>query len=298
MKVLYATDGLEPSIEAGRLLEKIGDRKRIEVTVLSVTHAGVPAPEHAPLMLDPLPLRRKDTLSIVDAAVEKLIAGGFKATGRTAEGHPGQEIVQILEQDWYDLVVLGAGGRSWLGTRLLGSVSNYVLHSSPWSVLIVHEGPAAVSKARALVGADGSRGAEFTIGALARVADPAALEIIVLSVAPDYSPTLFAVPGALYIPPEAHEQDEQVAKQLRERAERHADSAATQLRDAGFDATARVVTGHPAEQLLKEADGGQFDLVVVGSRGQGPFRRALLGSVSDHVVRHSRAALVGRRLET
>jgi len=37
-----------------------------------------------------------------------------------------------------------------------------------------------------------------------------------------------------------------------------------------------------------------FDLVAVGSRGLGPIARAILGSVSDQVVRHSPAALIGR----
>src|SRR5687768_11997083 len=92
VKVLFATDGFDSAIQAGQLLERIGDTGRIEVTVMSVTHAGIPAPEHMPLMLDPLPFRREATLAIVDAAVGKLHAAGFKAWGHAAEGHPGQEI--------------------------------------------------------------------------------------------------------------------------------------------------------------------------------------------------------------
>ena len=46
MKVIYVTDGFEPALDAGALIEKIGDRDRIDVTVMSVTHAGIPAPEH------------------------------------------------------------------------------------------------------------------------------------------------------------------------------------------------------------------------------------------------------------
>ena len=148
MKVLYATDGFEPSIDAGKLLEKVGDKDRIGVTVMSVTHTGFPAPEHMPLMLDPEPSRREDTLEIVDGAVERLREAGFNATGRTAEGHPGQEIVRLVEKDWYDLIVMGSGNRTWLGARLLGSVSTYVLHTSPWSVVVVHEAPPGDGRGR------------------------------------------------------------------------------------------------------------------------------------------------------
>lgn len=296
MKVLYATDGFEPAIQAGHLLERIGDKAGLDVTVMSVTHAGVPSPEHLPLVLDPLPARRKDSLAIVDAAVEKLLSAGFKARGHTAEGHPGQEIVRAVEEDWYDLVVMGAGGRSWLGARLLGSVSTHVLHSSPCSVLIVHESHPRDEKARVLVGADGSRGADLAVNTLTRFADPACLEMTVVSVAPSQSPLLFPVLGGTYVSPDVIKHNEEVEKLMLDRAERHAEHAASHLRDAGFQVEAHTTVGSPSERLLKEAESGQFDLVAVGSRGLGPFRRALMGSVSDPLVRHSRAALVGRRL--
>ena len=296
MKVLYATDGFEPAIHAGELLEKIGDKERLDVTVFSVTHAGIPAPEHVLLQIDPLPSRRKDTLGIVDAAVERLLSEGFKAKGHTGEGHPGQEIVRAVENDWYDLVVMGAGSKSWLGARLLGSVSTYVLHSSPWSVLIVHEFLSAGDKARVLVGADGSRGADFTLETLGNLADPTRTEITVVSVVSHYTPLLLPVSGAAPVPPEVSEQNEAIEKQMRDRAQRHAEHAATRLRDMGFTVEAHIESGSPAEQLLKEAESGRFDLVAVGSRGMGPFGRTLLGSVSDHAARHCRAALIGRRL--
>jgi nucleotide-binding universal stress UspA family protein len=297
VKVLYATDGFKPALQASKLFSRICAKDRTEITVMSVTHSGIPAPEHMPLMLDPLPSRREDTLAIIDAAVEKLLAAGFKARGHTAEGHPGQEIVRAVEEDWYDLIVMGGGRRSWLGNRLLGSVSTYVLHSSPWSVLIVHETLSEGGEGRVLVGADGSRGSDLTISTLARFADPARTKITVVSVVPPHSPLLFPDPGgAVRIPPEALEQNQEIEKQMRNQAQRQAERAATQLRDGGFEVEAHIATGSPTEELLKEAESGDFDLIAVGSRGLGPFRRALLASVSDHVVRHSRAALVGRRL--
>jgi nucleotide-binding universal stress UspA family protein len=47
----------------------------------------------------------------------------------------------------------------------------------------------------------------------------------------------------------------------------------------------RVIEGHPAGVLLREARGA--DLLVVGSRGHGGFAAALLGSVSQHCVQHA-----------
>jgi nucleotide-binding universal stress UspA family protein len=46
----------------------------------------------------------------------------------------------------------------------------------------------------------------------------------------------------------------------------------------------RVVTGLPAERLADLADDERAQLIVVGSRGRGPLRSALLGSVSTSLV--------------
>jgi len=45
-----------------------------------------------------------------------------------------------------------------------------------------------------------------------------------------------------------------------------------------------VLEGPPAE-VISEAIRGVIDLLVMGSRGYGPIRRALLGSVSEGLVR-------------
>jgi nucleotide-binding universal stress UspA family protein len=46
----------------------------------------------------------------------------------------------------------------------------------------------------------------------------------------------------------------------------------------------RIVTGLPAERLADLADDESAQLIVVGSRGRGPLRSALLGSVSTSVI--------------
>lgn len=45
-----------------------------------------------------------------------------------------------------------------------------------------------------------------------------------------------------------------------------------------------VVLGNPAEALLERADEEEAELIVVGVRGYGTFRRTLLGSVSHTVT--------------
>ena len=46
-----------------------------------------------------------------------------------------------------------------------------------------------------------------------------------------------------------------------------------------------VATGAPADRIAEVAD--RFSLVVMATRGQSGLRRAIRGSVTDHVVRHT-----------
>ncbi|HEX9039608.1 MAG TPA: universal stress protein [Trebonia sp.] len=54
--------------------------------------------------------------------------------------------------------------------------------------------------------------------------------------------------------------------------------------------TVRAVTGLPAEELLNASE--DADLLVVGARGAGGFKRLLLGSVSTHVTHHAHCPVV------
>ncbi len=63
----------------------------------------------------------------------------------------------------------------------------------------------------------------------------------------------------------------------------------------------RVVTksGHPVDQILKEAEEGGYDLIVVGSHGKGNLPDAMMGSVSRRIVRRSKIpVLVVRHIGT
>ena len=66
-------------------------------------------------------------------------AEGIETECHQRYGTAGQTLCQAAQEWSADLILLGTHGRSGLSELLLGSVSNYVMHHAPCSVLIVHK---------------------------------------------------------------------------------------------------------------------------------------------------------------
>jgi nucleotide-binding universal stress UspA family protein len=49
----------------------------------------------------------------------------------------------------------------------------------------------------------------------------------------------------------------------------------------------RIDSGNPAEKITRIAKDGNYDLIVMGSRGRGAGKEMFLGSVSNHVLHKS-----------
>jgi nucleotide-binding universal stress UspA family protein len=60
--------------------------------------------------------------------------------------------------------------------------------------------------------------------------------------------------------------------------------------ESGVAIEREVIEGHPATVLVDQS--ASADLLVVGARGHGTFTGLLLGSVSDHCVRHAACPVV------
>jgi nucleotide-binding universal stress UspA family protein len=59
------------------------------------------------------------------------------------------------------------------------------------------------------------------------------------------------------------------------------------LREAGFETSALVVEGDPRAAIVEQAEKQPADVIVMGSHGRRGWRRLILGSVSEAVVRYA-----------
>ena len=62
--------------------------------------------------------------------------------------------------------------------------------------------------------------------------------------------------------------------------------------------TRRIETGEPGLAIIDAAKELDVDVIVIGSRGRGAIRRALLGSVSSHVVHNAPCPVLVIRLRS
>ena len=130
---------------------------------------------------------------------------------------------------------------------------------------------------RILVATDGSREAQLALTTAADLAKSTDSELHVLHVGElplVYHPERHAY-RTLY---EEHERE---AQQLLEAQVERIDGSGATV------AQAHLRMGRADEEIVELAQSIDAGLIVMGSRGQGRLRRALVGSVSESVVRHA-----------
>lgn len=64
------------------------------------------------------------------------------------------------------------------------------------------------------------------------------------------------------------------------------------LRELGIEAELIEPSGDPAVAIERIAEDGNFDTVILGSRGLSLMGRVFQGSVSEHVATHAKATVV------
>ena len=75
--------------------------------------------------------------------------------------------------------------------------------------------------------------------------------------------------------------------QLEERGRETTAAIAEQARESNVETVTAVRRGNPHDDILAYATESEIDVIVMGTHGRTGVKRALLGSVTEDVVRHS-----------
>ena len=147
-----------------------------------------------------------------------------------------------------------------------------------------------------LVATDGSREAARAAHSAAQIADETASELHMVYVRPKSAP----LHAGHFVGPEVEEHWLQREQELLERkAQFLLDTQVEEIEAAGSNvAQIHLRVGKPDEEIVALGEELGTGLIVVGSRGREGIRRALMGSVSDSVVRHAHCPVLVVRKET
>ena len=136
-----------------------------------------------------------------------------------------------------------------------------------------------------LLATDGSKEAELARTTAIDLANSTNSELHVVTVAPGYSYDVLNP----YVVDRLREQAEDVLNQQAEKIEHEGGKVA--------EKHLRIAERYRAQQIVQVAEDIGAGLIVMGSRGLGGLRRALIGSVSDSVVRHAHCPVLVVRPE-
>jgi len=132
-----------------------------------------------------------------------------------------------------------------------------------------------------LVGVDGSEQSRQALRWAMHEAVLTHVPLTVMTVHPDPARPATSVYWGLRTHPEGSLDREHARQKIQE----FVDKAAIETGETVPEVTVNVLTGNPAEELVRASR--DADLLVVGSRGGGGFGRLLMGSVSHQVLHHA-----------
>jgi nucleotide-binding universal stress UspA family protein len=280
-KILLATDGSEEAEMAATTAVNLANNTHSDLHILTVG-PGYPAYDvRVPEVAEEL---RQQTQEILDEQTKKIEQAGGKIAQRHLrlsehhpgfEHHPSDDVVRVAEEIGAGLIVLGSRGLGGVRRALMGSVSDSVVRHAHCPVMVVRGEPVAFPT-RILLATDGSKEAELAATAAAELAKSTASELQVAHVAAQY-PSYARAAG----------------EELPDVAQQVLDEQVDRLQQAGVTvAEAHVRVGPPAAVIVALAEHMGAHLIIMGSRGMGGIRRALMGSVSDSVVSHAHCAVM------
>jgi nucleotide-binding universal stress UspA family protein len=301
-RILVPTDGSLPSLIAQELTVFIAKKFKSEVTVLHVvSHEFMnpkvqeffaPTDYYAPVSISEqtgtgvppivervsthpgssIPEKIEEEITALyhqkgDEAIANAVAlfreEGIPVDQRLVEhADPAGTIIKEAQDGNYDLIVMGHSGEKEEELHL-GSVAKKVSMHSKIPVLIAKE-RRQISKI--LVPVDGSESAEKAL----QYAVPLAQKT-------DATMTLLYVqdPGIFNLRPEL---SKKVGTRILSKAAEEVE---------GITPEQKLESGDPAKMTIQTAKNGDYDIIVIGSKGQGSIGRFLLGSVSDHIIHYA-----------
>jgi nucleotide-binding universal stress UspA family protein len=214
-------------------------------------------------------------------AIEALQARGIEVELVNPTGPPGEVVAHVATERKAELIVVGTHGNTGISRFLLGSVAASVLRHAPCDVLVCRGTSGPSPFLRPLVATDFSPSSYRALRNTAELTPPGTpIEIVHAWQLPvgSVGATLF---GQARFPWST------IRDAVLAGAKTQADKLLTAHAELGHPLHVDLVQGPPASVITHAAERGAHDLIAIGTHGHRGFRRLLLGSVAESVIRHA-----------
>jgi nucleotide-binding universal stress UspA family protein len=281
--IVIAVDGSrEAKRAAGRGLE-LGRRFDATVDVLHVVRRSALQLTRG---VDEKRRLREQGEAVLAEIDEMASAAGQSIGTELREGKPAARIEEFAAERGADLLIVGRQGTTGLGKRLLGGVTEQLLHRSDSPVFVVPDGTgeptAEAGYRRILLPTDGSENADAAVPHAAAIARQYDAVVHVLNVVDLQSAGGMFSAGGL---------DEAFVERLEARGREAVERVEGELRGSDPDLSVETAVERSrsfdaaADGIREYVSAVEPDLVVMGSHGRSNVRRQLLGSVASTVLR-------------
>ncbi len=296
--MMVPLDGSPFAEEALPLAREVARRRGAE---LHLVHVIRPAPD-VDLKMPDQDLEwnlsvREGADAYLEEKAEALRAEGISALTAVLEGKVAQALDEYAEEQGVDLMVLTTHGAGGLRRWWLGSVTDGLLRTSDRNLLLVRpwddtgdrsEGEPRFRKI--VVPLDGSELAESALGPAREFAGLFDSKLLLVRVVP--APVeLTAVTGVPGVPLAGEGHRTRV-----DEAETYLGEVRSRM-DGDRTAVAVVEASGAAEGVVEQARKEGADLIALSTHGRGGLARAVLGSVTDKVIRTSHLPVLVARPE-
>ena len=227
----------------------------------------------------PVVQRLEEEAGVVLARASRALGDVPGPSPRTVHASsPAAGLQQVCDAERAGLVTVGSTHRGPVGRVVVGTTAERMLSGAPCPVALAPRGYAGASRPfeRVVAGYDGGDESRIALNVAAELASSAGVRLHVVVVSEPHAP--LRSPASLDLAEIGEHSGAEHAAHL-------ADEAAGQV-------TARVVVEHEvvigeAGPALAHAAQAERDLLVVGSRGYGPVRSVIAGTVGHHLARHA-----------
>jgi nucleotide-binding universal stress UspA family protein len=299
--VMVPLDGTDKDTQAlalGVSLASLGDARLHLLRVLDPNRVGEGARSGLYGVAEERRTRRETLAQELSATAERLAGSARRLV--TSEVLDAADVADAIlaratERD-ARVIVMGTRAAGVVGRALVGSVADRVAREATIPVVLVPPRAAAAETdlhppVRVLIPLDGSPASQAILDRLLLIVPGEHLDVLLMEVIPSAHPSAWAAP----VPPPVTSiaspdllASRELSAAARSASEKRLAAAAEGLRARGAAADMRIVEGDlPAAAIANAALEAGVAIIAMSTRGQGGLRRAVLGSVTEDVLRRS-----------